>query len=104
MYACLANFYFIVESFLEVGPYLLKQPGVKFLYAEHFNQDPLEAFFGQQRAKGGRNDNPTVTQLCDATASLRIQKSAALESVQGNCKRQNNNIIVDDTLLPKRRR
>ena len=78
MYACLANFYFIVESFLEVGPYLLKQPGVKFLYAERFNQDPLEAFFGQQRAKGGRNDNPTVMQFCDAAASLRIQSQLHL--------------------------
>ena len=98
------NLYFIVESFLEVGPYLLKQPGVKFLYAERFNQDPLEAFFGQQRAKGGRNDNPTVMQFCDAAVSLRIQKSAALEPIRGNCKRQTADIIVDDTPLPKRKR
>ena len=51
---------FIVESFLEVGPFPLQQSGGKFIYSECFNQDPMEAFFGQQRTRGGRNNNPTV--------------------------------------------
>ena len=96
---------YTVESFLEVGPFLLQQPGVKFLYSENFNQDPLEMFFGQQQAKGGRNDNPTVKQFCDATVSLRIQRSAALEPMRGNCsKRRTTDIVVDETPLPKRKR
>ena len=74
-------------SFLELAPFLLQQPGVKFLYSERFNQDPVEAFFGQQRARGGRNDNPTVQQFCDTTVSLRLQRSAALNPVRGNCRR-----------------
>ena len=94
---------YTVESFLEVGPFLLQQPGVKFLYSANFSQDPLELFFGQQRAKGGRNDNPTVQQFCDATVSLRVQKSAALEPMRGNCKRRTD-IVMDETPLPKRKR
>ena len=49
-------------------------PGVKFLYAEHYNQDPWNHFFGQQRAKGGRNDNPTVTWFCDAAVITKNSK------------------------------
>lgn len=94
-----------MESFLEVGPFLLQQPGVKFLYSERFNQDPLEAFFGLQRAKGSRNDNPTVKQFCDTTVSLRVQSSAALAPIRGNCRRKTtDNIVVDETPLPKRKR
>jgi len=36
----------------------LRQPGVNF-----FTQDTVEALFGQIRAKGGHNDNPTVEQF-----------------------------------------
>ena len=93
-----------MESFLEVGLFLLQQSGVTFLYSERFNQDPPEAFFGQQRARGGRNDNPTVQQFCDSTVSLRIQKSAALEPLRGNCRRKTTSIIVDETPVPKRKR
>ena len=49
-----------VHLFLEIAPFLLKQPGAKFLYSSKFNQDSVEAYYGQQRSKGGRNDNPTV--------------------------------------------
>lgn len=86
--------------------FLLKQQGVKFLLSERFSQDPVEAFFGQQRAKGGRNDNPTVQQFCKTTVSLRVQGSAALDPLRGNCrKRPADRIIhVDETPLPKRKR
>ena len=93
-----------MESFLEVASFLLQQPGVKFLYSERFNQDPLEAFFGQQRARGGRNNNPTVNQFCDTTVSLRIQGSAALDPIRGNTKKRTTDIIVDETPIPKRKR
>ena len=67
MYACLANFYFIVESFLEVGPYLLKQPGVKFLYAERFNQDPWKHFLANREP---RVVVMTILQLCSFVMQL----------------------------------
>ena len=37
--------------------YLLFQKSGLFLLSERFNQDLLEAFFGQQRARGDRSDN-----------------------------------------------
>ena len=78
---------------------------MKFLLSERFCQDPLEAFFGQQRSKGGRNDNPTVKQFCDNTVSLRVQGSVALNPLRGNCRKRpmEREIIVDDTPLPKRK-
>ena len=95
-----------VISFVEMARFLLKLPGVKFLLSERFCQDPLESFFGHQRSKGGRNDNPTVKQFCDNTVSLRVQGSAALNPLRGNCrKRPADKVIpVDDTPLPKRSR
>ena len=59
-----------VKSFVEIAKFLLGQQGVKFLLSEKFCQDPLEVFFGHQRAKGGHNDNPTVQQFCKTTVSL----------------------------------
>lgn len=96
----------LVKSFVEAGKFLLKQPGVKFLLSERFCQDPLEAFFGQQRRIGGRNDNPTVQQFCTSTASLRIQRSVAMAPLRGNCRRRSHSdsIEVDNTPLPKRRK
>ena len=37
---------------------------VDYILSEKLCQDPLESFFGKQRAAGGRNDNPTVQQFC----------------------------------------
>ena len=95
-----------MKSFIEVAPFLLKQPGVKHLYSERFTQDDLEALYGQIRAKGGRNDNPTVQQFNDSTVSLRVQGSAALDPVRGNCRRNRKKleIMVDEMPLPKRKR
>ena len=68
-----------------MAPCLLTIPGVQFILSEKLCQDPLESFFGKQRAAGGRCDNPTVCQFCYNTVSLRLQGSAALEPVRGNC-------------------
>ena len=86
--------------------FLLEQEGVKLLLSERFCQDPIEEFFSQQRSRGGRSDNPTVRQFCDNTVSLRVQKTAALKSLHGNCsKRKASDILtVDNTPLKKRKR
>ena len=85
---------------------LLSVSGVEFFLSEKLCQDPLESFFGKQRAAGGRNDNPTVQQFCHNTVSLRVQSSAALEPVRGNCRKRSISTtdIVDDTPLRKRKR
>ena len=63
----------VVRGFVEMTRFFLNQEGVKFLYSERFCQDPLEAFFGQQRAKGGHNDSPTVKQFCENSVTTRTK-------------------------------
>jgi len=89
-----------------MAQFLLRQKGVQYLFSERFCQDPVEAFFGKQRACGGRNDNPTVKQFIDNTVSLRLQGSVALDPVRGNCreKRRKKKVVIDETPLPKRKR
>ena len=66
----------------------------------------MEALFGQIRMKGGRNNNPTLQQINDSAISLRVQGSAALDPIRGNCKRtgKSTDFIVDETPFPKRKR
>ena len=102
--------YIIVKSFVELTRILLTVPGVEYLLSEKFCQDPLESFFGHQRARaqGGYSDNPSVQRFLDNTASLRVQKSAALEPVRGNCRKRcrspSAGVIVNSDRLPKRNR
>ena len=37
---------YTVKFFVEVTHHLLKQPGMKYVFSEHFCQDPLESFLG----------------------------------------------------------
>lgn len=68
----------------------------------------MEAFFGQQRMKGGHNDNPSIKSFMENTASLRLQGSQALKPFRGNTMRKRvlstEDIFIDNTPLPKRRR
>ena len=58
--------------------YLLSQKEGLFLLSERFNQDPLESFFGQQRARGGRSDNPNVAAFLHNAQAIRIQRTMAI--------------------------
>ena len=44
------------------------------LLAERFCQDPLENYFGQQRATGARKDNPSLRDFGFNDNSIRNQK------------------------------
>ena len=69
--------------------YLLPDPAQKLYFlSERISQDPLENYFGQQRARGGRNENPNLQQCVHNATALRVQKSMALEPVRGNCSRK----------------
>ena len=74
-------FYFTVNSFLELIPYLFKI-GVSCFLSEKLSQDPLEKFFGCQR-QSGTNDNPTVAQFLKNTQNLRVINSICLKEVTG---------------------
>ena len=80
------------------------------ILSERFSQDPLENYFGQQRARGGRSDNPTVQRSLTNASALRIQKSVALQPVRGNCSRKRalfssseEMTVIDSEPLPKRK-
>ena len=78
-----------------------------FFLSERISQDPLENYFGQQRARGGRNENPNLQQCLNNAAAIRIQKSLATDPVRGNCNRKRRldmEVKIDETPLPKRRR
>ena len=93
-----------MNSFVDVAEYLLDQDGVQCLLSSRFNQDPLEEFFGKQRAHGGRCDNPTVEQFLKNSVSLRVQKSAAVAPRRGNCRNLSEaEVIIEDIPIPKRR-
>ena len=68
----------IVYSFVEMSKYLLSQEKGLFILSERFNQDPLESFFGQQRARGGRSDNPNTRNFLYNTQAIRVQRSMAI--------------------------
>ena len=93
-----------MKAFVDMGKYLLKQKGVKFLLSERFCQDPVEEFFGHQRSRGGRNDNPTVKQFLENTVSLRTQKSAALAPMRGNCRKRPSERVIEVDEMPLKKR
>ena len=88
--------------------YLLSQGEDLFFLSERISQDPIENYFGKQRARGGRNEHPNLQQCVHNAAALRVQKSLALDPVRGNCRRKRLNCndlsTIDDTPLPKRKR
>ena len=94
-----------MNFFVELTTNLLTVPGVACVLSEKFCQNPLDSFFGKQRAQGGRSDNPDAKQFCDSTVSLRVQSSFQSEPVRGNCgKRKVSAILSADQPLQKRRR
>ena len=69
--------------------------------------NPFLGSRGKQRAAGGRCDNPTVEQFCVNTVSLRVQGSAALDPVRGNCKSRKRictSVDVSEPLTKRARR
>lgn len=77
-------------SFIEMTKFLLSKnddSGLFFL-CERISQKPIEYYFGRQRVRGGRNENPTFQQCIHNAAALCVQKSITLDPVQGNCRRK----------------
>ena len=100
-------FHSIVNSFLELVPYLFSLEGVKVFLSERLCQDPLERFFGCQRQRGGTHENPTVQEFFKNTQALRVINSFCIGSIKGNCRgARNPDVTVDEsenTPLPKRK-
>ena len=53
--------------------FLLLQSATGYVLSERFNQDPIEACFGQQRSRGQWNDNPPVQQFIYNTQAITAE-------------------------------
>ena len=70
-----------VNSHVESVKYLLNQ-GFKYVLTERFMQDVLEDYFGHQRARGGRSDNPTAQQFGYNDLTIASQRDIAPDQRQ----------------------
>ena len=104
----MCNFIPFLLTVKEMTKFLLSKDTTLYILSERISQDPLENYFGRQRACGGRNENPTLQQCIQNSAPLRIQSSHTLNPVRGNCRRKRlltaEQLAIDDTPLPKRKR
>ena len=93
---------FLVKSLSRNNPELKG----KYILSDHFCQDPLENYFGQQRSCGGWSQNPTISVCISSAQSIRVQGSQAMVPVRGNSsrKRRDKNDVIDSTPLQKRKR
>ena len=71
-----------VYSHVEAIKFLLAQ-GFQYVLSERFMQDVVEDYFGHQRAKGGRSDNPTAQQFGYNDLTIAAQRDIA-PVVRGN--------------------
>ena len=98
-----------MKSFVEMTRYLLSWPGREniFFLSERITQDPLQNYFGMQRASGRRCDNPSLKECLQNAVAIRAQRSLDIDDVQGNCRRKRSHTDktpqVDNTPLPKRK-
>ena len=85
---CTFSFFLLCsQSSCRISKVLLSLPDVKNVLTEKFCQDPLESFFGQQRAQGRRNDNPSAAEFTTNTNSIRVQSPIATDPLHGNCRK-----------------
>ena len=65
-----------MSTHIEAIQFLLSE-GFKYVLTERFMQDVLEDYFGHQRAKGGRADNPTAQQFGYNDLTIAAQRDIA---------------------------
>ena len=76
------GFVITANAMIEVTQFLLSE-GFEFVLTERFCQDLLEEYFGFQRSRGRRSDNPTVHDFGYNDLTIAAQRSAA-PIVKGN--------------------
>ena len=87
-----------VHSSIELIKFLLNN-NVPYILSERFCQDPLENYFGRQRAIGYRKDNPSVRDFGYNDNTIRNQK--VFRPIAGNCLNDIDNQI-DNEKVPHR--
>ena len=89
-----------VHSFVELTEFLFTIPDVVVFLSNRLCHDPLEKFFGQQRQRGGTNENPNVAEFLKNTQALRVINTTWI-NIKGNFrgsyitnKRKNQNLTI----------
>lgn len=95
--------YITVNGFCGAVKYLL-EIGAKFVMGRAFCQDPLEQYFGKQRASGGGRVNPTVSSLLNNDLKISIHRDLNVKRRSGNTEVFQTAMEVDNEPLPKRPR
>ncbi len=96
-----------VYSLVGLTKFLLVN-GVEYVLSNKLCQDPVEEYFGRQRAIGRRSDNPCMREFGYNENKLRIQRS--ILPIQGNTKgrvkdrNETRWFDVDNSLIPKRKK
>ena len=95
-----------VNSIIEVAKFLISE-GLEFVLSEKFCQDPLEEYFGHQRARGRYSDNPDLQRFGYNDLMIAAQRNIA-PVVRGNVAGRHDGkkskwFVVSDEPLPKRK-
>jgi hypothetical protein len=96
-----------VNSLIEVARFLLSE-GCEFVLSEKFCQDPLEEYFGHQRARGRFSDNPTLQSFGYNDLTIAAQRGIA-PVVRGNVSGRHEGksskwYAISEEPLPKRKK
>ncbi len=96
-----------VNSLIEVVKFLLSE-GCELVLSERFCQDPLEEYFGHQRARGRFSDNPTLQAFGYNDFTIAAQRGIA-PVIRGNVSGRHDGekskwYAVSEEPLPERKR
>lgn len=84
------NWIHTLDNMLLVKSVLFDNYKMKSIWCRHFNQDPLENYFGSIRRHGSRNTNPSVAVFESAFVSLLV-KNISSTTVNTNCEKDSCN-------------
>ena len=89
---------------MELVKYIFTIPGVKFFLSGRLSQDTLENYFGCQRQRGGRHENPNVSEFCKNRQALKVVNSVCGSVSKGNCRGKKQSVDVELESRPLRKR
>lgn len=81
----ISNWIHTIDNMKLLKEKLFSEYNIKSIWCRHFNQDPLENFFGSIRSHGIRNVSPTCAAFESAFASLLVNNMSSNYSLGSNC-------------------
>lgn len=84
-----------IEAFKAIITYLNSQK-IYSVLLRHFNQDPIENFFGAIRSQGCQNVMPNAAQFQSAYKTLVVNNMTSSHSVGANCENDKSPCLLDN--------